>query len=312
MPKVERVFPQHTTNKNNKGQTSIESTIGWDALGLDNRYRVSVYGPPATGKSTFASTFPGPILWLVCSGGKKSGELRSVNTPELRKKIVPKLIKHSSEIAEAAEYARSTGKYETVVLDHASGVAGLVVMELKNLKEAPFAFARSHAQEAKGMTLVSEQEWGFIGSECIKALQSILDLDCHSVIIAQQKETIPRKKENQADYSGEDILMPFVGSSITPMSVGWLNPSVDYILGTFIRPKIEIKIQKPSNKDGKPITLKKRIPGQYEYCLRTGEHDLFTVKLRIPREYRHLVPECIVDPTYDKLVALVNGKYKKE
>lgn len=304
-------MPKVTAIHNPLGSNSVKSStsdIGWDSLELDQFLRVSIYGRPATGKSTFASTFPGPILWLVCSGGSKPGELRSLDTPEMRKKIVPKVIRHSSDVLAAADYAKSTGKFETIVMDHATGLASLVISELKDLKDAPFAFARSHAQESKGMTLVSEQEWGFIGAECIKLLRSILDLECHSIVISQQKETIPRKKDNQADLSGEDIVLPFIGSGITPMTVGWLNPATDYILGTFIRPKVIIKEQPSKIKGGKPLITRTRIRGQYEYCLRTGEHDLFTVKLRIPKEYRKNVPEAVVDPCYDKLVALISGQ----
>lgn len=304
MPTVKRVFAGQ------KNSQPVTTDIGWDSLNLDERFRLSLYGRPATGKTTFSSTFPGPILWLVCSGGNKPGELRSIDTPEMRKKIVPKLIRHSSDVLAASDYARSSGKFETVVMDHASGLANLVITELKQLKEAPFAFAQSNVQAAKGMTLVTEQEWGFIGAECIKILRTILDLDCHSVIISQQKETIPRKKDNEPDFSGEDIMLPFIGSGITPMTVGWLNPATDFILGTFIRPKVEVKVQPSKTKGAAPIITRRRIPGKYEYCLRTGEHDLFTIKLRVPREYRDRVPEVVVDPTYDKLVSVTKGEYQ--
>jgi hypothetical protein len=286
----------------------FEQTLGWEYLALDDYLRVSVYGRTATGKTTFASSFPKPILWLICSGGTQPGELRSINTPEMKKVVTPKVIRHSSEMLKAAEYAERSGRFQTVVMDHASGLASLIIAETKKLKEVPFAFAQSHAQEAKGMTMVTEQEWGFIGAECIKSLKPLLDLPLHCVIISQQKDTIPKRKDNQPDMSGEDILMPFIGSGITPMTVGWLNPAVDYIVGTFIRPKYKITIEEPKVKsaNSQPVEVITRVKGKYEYCMRVGPHEIFTTKFRMPRGFD--LPEAIVNPSFAKIQALSRGQ----
>ena len=41
-----------------------------------------VYGESGSGKTTFWATAPGPILCIICSGSKKSGELKSVDTED--------------------------------------------------------------------------------------------------------------------------------------------------------------------------------------------------------------------------------------
>lgn len=303
MPKTSRVMP----NKLVKEETNIitSDSNGWDELGLDDNMRIAVYGRTATGKTTFASTAPGPILWLIASGGKKPGELRSINTPEMRKKVTPKVIRHTDEIMEQIQLAED--KYRTVVVDHITGVQTLIIMEVKNLKTAPIGFAQSNAQAAKGLTLITEQEWGFIGTKGIDILRELLSIDCNSIIIAQQRESKPKKKDNQADFEGEDILLPFVGCQVTPMIATWLNPAVDFILQTFIRPKVE-KYMDDRMKGQPPVEAERRIPGKYEYCIRTGEHDLFTTKFRMPRGLRNNMPEAIANPTFDKILALSKGE----
>lgn len=301
MPKTTRIVPGRTAVN-----SQFQDSNDWNYLDQDDYLRILVYGRTATGKTTFSSTAPGPIRWLVCSGGNRPGELRSVNTPELRKKISPKVVRHSDDVMEVVEAAKS-GNYSTIVLDHLTGLVNLIVTEVKSLKEIPIGFGQSKAQDARGMVMVTEQEWGFIGAEGIKMLKALLSLPAHCIIIAQQLEKKPRKKENMADFEGEDVVMPFVGGQATPMIMAWLNPAVDYILGTFIRPKYQT-IMRESGMKGQPAQeVTERVPGKFEYCARTGPHDIFTTKFRKPRGTGEL-PECIVDPTFDRVLALSRGQ----
>lgn len=314
MPKTTRVIPgRPTTNSLPK-----VSSDGWNDLEMDDAIRMAVYGRSGTGKTTMASSFPGPIRWLVCSGGNKPGELKSIDTPELREKVTPKKIRHTNDILAAVEEAKS-GKYATIVMDHMTGLVNQIVMEVKNLKEAPVGWAQSNAQADKGMTLVTEQEWGFIGAKGIELLRAILDLPINSIIIAQQNERTPKKKKDKsgndmfADFSGEDISLPFVGSQMTPMIEKWFYPAVDYIVGTYIRPKFTTTRQEPKIKGGNPIITTTRALSEsgkplFEFCLRTGEHDTFITKFRMPKSLRSNLPECIVNPTYQKILAVTRGE----
>jgi hypothetical protein len=93
-----------------------------------------VYGHPKTGKTTFVSTFPGPILWLLSSGGRESGELKSVDTPAMRQKITPRVVDSFEVIKTALD---STDRYATIVSDHATGLRDLALMSILGLDEMP-------------------------------------------------------------------------------------------------------------------------------------------------------------------------------
>ena len=47
-----------------------------------------------------------------------------------------------------------------------------------------------------------------------------------------------------------------------------------------------------------------------DYCLRTEPHDTFMTKFRLPRGTP--LPECVVDPTYDKVMALIRGEEEQK
>lgn len=254
-------------------------------LGLeDDKLRVNVYGRSATGKTTFWATFPGPLLAIVCSGGQRPGELRSINTPEHRRKIRQVMIEQSTEVQELACYA-ADNRLATVVLDHASGLQDLVLKEVLGLEKIPTSLSWGMA---------TQQQYGQVAVQVKEHLRSLLSLPCNVVVVAQEREF-----NNEAD---SDLIMPYVASALTPSITGWLNPACDFIVQTFKRQRIQIKDAKIG---GKKVEITQRTKG-VDYCLRVGPDSVYTTKFRIPKGCN--LPDVIVDPTYDKLVELIQGK----
>lgn len=262
---------------------SVWDRIAPISFGKDDGLKINIYGRSGTGKTTLWATFPKPILAIVCSGGTQPGELRSINTAEYRKTISQVAVRSSNEVSELAERQRGEERYNTVVLDHASGLQDLVLKEILGLDELP-------PQLSWG--LASQQQYGQLAIKMKELLRSLLSLSCNVVIVAQEREFNTE--------SSSDLLMPFVASALTPSVVGWLNPAVDYIVETFIRPKMLVKQVKVAGKTVSQTVRTKEV----EYCARTAPHDVFTTKFRMPKGFK--VPECIVDPDYDKILSLIN------
>ena len=125
-------------------------------------------------------------------------------------------------------------------------------------------------------------------------LRALLDLDANVVIVAQEREFGTDNDTN--------LIMPTVGAALTPSVTGWLNPACDYIFQTFIRGRM---IQKQV-KIGKKTTMKS-VRGQgVEFCLRTGPDEVYTTKFRVPKG--HELPEVVVDPDYNKIMAIIEGQ----
>lgn len=280
MPKVNRQKPVAT--KRPKGGSVIDriTILGSD---LDEGIKLNIYGRSGTGKTTFTATFPKPILYIICSGGNRPGEIRSINTPEYRKTIKQVNLERSEELGELVEYA-ATSDFATIVLDHASGLQDVILKEIVGLTEIPAQL---------GWGVATQQQWGQVALQVKERLRSLLNLPKNVIIIAQEREF---NTDNESA-----LLMPFVGSALTPSVTGWLNPAVDYICQTAIR---RVMIDGETKVGTKVIKTQK--PGKgVEYCLRTAPDPVYTTKFRVPKG--RPLPDVIVDPSYAKFIKLVNG-----
>ena len=127
-----------------------------------------------------------------------------------------------------------------------------------------------------------------------EALRRFLDLTCHTVVLAQEREF-------NTDSDLSDFLTPYVNCGLSPAVASWIGPKVNYLLNTFIR---EVDKQFETNRviNGKKVFETRKV---IEFCLRTGPHPVFNTKFRAPRGTK--VPDLITDPSYDKILKLING-----
>jgi hypothetical protein len=255
--------------------------------------RMLLYGASGTGKTTLWATFPGPILCLLCSGSGRPGELKSVNTPAYREKITPVVIQSVQHLHEILE--NDASQFATVVLDHASGFADLIIKELLGLDEIPVTKAK-RASKGESWSLVSQQQYGQLAVICKETFRTLLNLPPNIVIVAQERVFGGRE-----DGGDPEVLKPFVGAALTPSVAGWLNPACDYIVQTFKRPKTETSY---TEVNGKKLPMTKRVRG-VDYCLRVEPHDTFITKFRTPGGIRQ---DVIVNPSYEKIQQVIAGE----
>lgn len=248
--------------------------------------KMVLYGVSGSGKTTFWATFPGPILVILASGGKNPGELMSINTPEYRGKIDQVVLRETSEFREIIEHLKDFTHYKTVVLDHATGYQDLVLKEILGLHEIPVQ---------KNWGIASQQQYGQAVAQCKEAFRHLLNLSANVVFVGQERES-------KRDSGDSELILPKVGIDLMPQLAGWLNPAVDYIVQTCIRPRFR---QVQTQMAGETVTMQERVRGAVDYCLRTGPDAVYTTKFRKPKGE---LPEFIVDADYDKILALINGE----
>jgi hypothetical protein len=271
-------------------------------FGQDDPIQVLIYGRSGTGKTSLWSTFPGPILAVICSGGLNPGELRTVDTAENRDKISSLELQHSNDLLEVMDHLRQqydeTGKcpYKTLVLDHASGLQDQVLAELLGMREVPVAKYK-RAGKGESWNIASVQTYGQVSLMCKEMIRSMLGLPCNVVIVAQER--------NFDEGGNAELIAPSVGAGLTPSLAGWLNTAVDYIVNTFIRPRMEARQQKVGN-----TTKTQMVPvkGQVEFCLRTAPDPTYVTKFRMPRGAE--MPNVVVDPDYDKIHSIIRGEWQ--
>lgn len=254
---------------------------------IGQTYSINIYGKSATGKTTLWSGFPGEILAIICSGGKRSGELRSLDTKANRNRIKQVVVRHSDEIRELIEYQEEERRFKTIVLDHATGLQDFVLRELMGITKIP---------EQGSWGMADREVWGQCTLQSKEILRGFLELDCYRVIVAQEREF-----ESNDPHGGESLT--YISSALTPSLAGWLAPACDYVVNTCILPKmVEKEFKRTRGRKAKKMV---RVKGKVEYCLRVGPNDLFATKFRMPKGIE--LPELIVDPTYNKIEKLLKG-----
>ena len=261
----------------------------------DEKLKISLYGKAGSGKSTAWSSFPGNILAIVCSGGRGTNELTSVPV-EVRSRITPHYIKECDEILTLSEELQHDTYFDTVVLEHATGVQDLKLAEILGLSDVP-------VQRNWGMA--TRDQYGERAVNMKHYFRALFNLiDKHVVIVSQEAEV-------ELDESFGDLaaIVPSVGPSLSKSVLAWFNPASNHIIRTFLRPKtIKKKI-----KVGKTVKLKEEVvDGEFDYCILTGPSNIYTTKLRVPRgqhkpEYVNGTNESV----YETIQSIIKGEYKE-
>jgi hypothetical protein len=253
----------------------------------DEGIKMGVYGTSGSGKTTLAATFPAPLLWIVCSGGFKPGELRSVDTPENRARISDVTLLDTSEMRDLVR-SGIDAKFNTIVLDHASGFQDLILKEILGLAEIP-------AQ--KGWGLATQQQYGQVSTQFKEHIRALLSLRCNVLILAHQRVFEPSE--------GSSVAEEVVGAALMPSITNWLNGACDYLAQCLKRPQTATRTIKIAGAN----QLQTYKTGKMEYCLRVGPHEVFQTKFRVPGG---LAEDVIVDPSYDKIIQLIRPAAAEE
>ena len=296
MPIISKTTPSSKASKPVRQQNFTKPPSVLDRIkniGFDPNEGLSVlvYGQSGSGKTTFAATFPKPILWILCSGGKRPGELRSIDTPEYQDVIQNVTLEASTEMKELLEYQQKEQQYKTVVLDHVTGFQDLILCEILGLDELP-------AQKSWGMA--QQQQYGQCTMQAKEYLRAFLNLKCNRVIIGQERSN---KTEGESE-----LIAPNVGAALMPSLAGWLNPACDYIVHTRKRRKEKVTYNTiGSGKQMQKVEVRTPLRG-VDYYLLTGGDEVYTTKFRVPKN--RTLPHMIKDPDYDKLLGIIKGEYK--
>ena len=244
---------------------------------------MSLYGRPKTGKTRLACTFPKPLLIIGSEDGTASVVgLKGVDFVQLRA---------CSELEEVVQGPVRAGKYASVVFDNGTKFRDMRIKEILGLDRIPVQ---------KGWGFAGRDQWVECANSMKQMLRPLLDLGRHYVlniaIIAQEQNF------SEEEGRGSDLISPNVGPAMGKSVCDWVNAECDYIGQTLIRPKMEPKTTRVNNQ---PKTTYVDT-GRKEYCIRVGPHEVFQAGFRVPIG-RELKEDFVVDPTYDKIIKLING-----
>lgn len=250
--------------------------------------KIALFGKSGSGKTTFACTFPKPLLLIGAEDGRRSvHDVAGVEYVPLREGD------HLTALLDAQREGRFPAKvrdrirqdrFETVVLDSATFLQDLVIKQVLGVVELP-------PQLSWGT--LGQSQWGDVALGVKSYLRPMVDLLCHTITICQEREF-------NNDGTGE-VLAPYVNCALTPSVTGWLGPAVDYLLQCFQRVG---KKKTKTVKGGLPVEIEEDV---VQFCLRTGAHPVYSTKFRRTRSSKLTLPDAVVDPSFEKLFALVEA-----
>lgn len=262
---------------------------------------LSLYGQPKTGKTRLLATFPKPVIILGAEDGTKSVR----DTPNVH---FVRLLTDLAEPPEDGKYLRfseleaflqeaqsllDAAGNGTVGLDNASALNDLLLANILGLERLP---------EQKSWGMATRDQYGQASLQIRTIIRRVLEMRCHSVIIAHEKTF--RAGDEGAAAADTELVQPMVGSMLSDKVCGWLNGAVDYVCQTFKRlEEVSERRLIPGTKD-QYKTVSRRT-GRVEYCLRVGPHPTYTTGFRHPPGTE--LPDVIVNPTFDKIYAIATG-----
>ena len=230
------------------------------------------WGRSGTGKTTFASTFPKPMLVL---------DVREKGTDSISnvKGVRVGSIEQWGQIEEVYWYLKKGNHdYKTVIIDQITTLQDLAMDQARrNIGET--RDPRRHFGEA-----------GQLMKTWLLNYRDLIEEGINVLFIAHDR--VSKAEEG----SGDDQLEPEVGPRVMPSVAGFLNGSVKVIGNTYIRERFEI--------------VNKRKVRHVEYGMRIGPHAYYTTKVRSPVGIA--APDTVVDPTFDKILAVMRGDYSEK
>ena len=275
--------------KNTKSQKSkslpSDGVVFEDLEDIEDHRTFAIYGRPGTGKTTFAGTFPKPIAYI---------DIRDQGTASLRgvKGIKVKQLEDIEELEDVLRHLRKHHKeYKTVVLDTVSQLQQMAIEELFDNREL------KKGKRPGDWGTMSMQDWGTVTGKLKRLIidfRDLADLGLNVVFLAQEK--VSQGDADEKAGSGT-VLATTVGPSVAGSVAEVLNGAVAVVGCTFNRVKTTTK----EDKEGK----KKKVT-KIEFCMRLGPDPTYTTKVRKGKDVG--VPSFIVDPTYEDLIAIIEGE----
>lgn len=235
-----------------------------------------IHGRAGSGKTTLASTFPGPILLLDVKdeGTDSVADVKNLDVME---------ITEWQDLEDVYWFlAQNPDKYRTVVIDTVTQMQQMAVEEVGNRK-------RLGGKNLGDWGTMTKQDWGDVASKMKLWISQFRDLPMEVVFLAQERVF------NNEDDDATGMLDPEVGPRLSPSIMAHLCAAVSIIGSTFIRERIE---RKKINNRTKEIH-------HTEYCIRLGPSPSYITKIRKPKKVE--LPGFLVDPTYDSIIELIQG-----
>jgi len=247
------------------------------------RYKsFALYGRSGTGKTTLACTFPKPVL-LVDINDEGTDSVTNYSDDDLQVWDID----NPQEIDDVYWWLKEHSKrFKTVIIDT------ITMLQTKKVEEVSGTLLAKGDKFAGDWGTMTKQDWGQVASWLKTRITRFRNLPMNVIFVAQERTF----NVDTDDEGAVGLIDPEVGPSLSPSVKNHLNAAVGLLGNTYIRRRI---IEK-KDAAGKSTKQKK-----FDYCFGIGPSDIYARKVRKPK--RIDLPEVIVDPDYEDLIAIIQG-----
>lgn len=246
---------------------------------LDKPRSWAIYGKSGTGKTTFAGSFPKPILLLDVrdQGTDSIADVKGVDVLEVTD------WEHFEEIYYGLLKDK---KYKTVIID--------TITQLQQVcLEHVLAGKKKDAGRIGDWGTMTKREWGEASSLMKDWIVNFRDLPKEIVFLAQER--ISNTDEDEAD-NPDNMITPEVGPHVMKSVAVALNAAVSIIGNSFIKLR----------RFKKTVAGKKVEKEEVRYCLRIGPNPYYHTKIRKPKGV--VPPAFVEDATYQDVIDIIKGE----
>jgi len=267
----------------------------------DEFIKLVIYGQNRTGKTWLACQFPKPLLLVSFEPNKTGGAKTVAKVPGItlmRIKTMEKALRLAQELKDG-EMEWNGITFKTVVLDSATSYQDIILQDILDLPEVP---------EQLNWGMVSRDQYRQRSEQTKEALRPFLNMDCHTVITAKERDHNPPDKEKPEMLRGFQ-LESYIASDLGGQTVGWLHDACDYICRLYLAKEVltETKEVPIPGKAGKTRTLTtSRETGKIVRRLRTLYSPNYAAGFRTSTP--SVIPEYIESPTFELIKMLIDGK----
>lgn len=316
-PSISKQTPPPTTKQAPPGAVSMTpgSILSQVVPVTDMReqwVKVCLYGRNRIGKTSLACQFPKPLLLVACepteTGGAMSvSKMEGVYVVRISAKPLvgpdgkkEKVFGTQKALMLADELSRGN-PYKTVVLDTATAYQDIILSEILGLSAVP---------EMLSWGLVSEDQYRDRSSKTREALRPFLDLPCHVVVTAQEKDHNPPKDRATSKLTRSLQLESFMAADLGGATVKWLHDACGYIGQLYQDAQTKIITNRMKVGDVVEESQDEVPTGKIVRRLRTLYHPNFAAGFRSPTP--DAVPEWIEAESpkefYEEMMRVIHGE----
>lgn len=319
MPRVDSGAPvvSRQSPKSNGRVSASPGSVLSDAIEIgelqDSWIKMLIYGQNGTGKTTLACDFEKPLLLLSFEPNETGGARSVRKVPGVTfLKLRPTRDKNGVVTERVTEKAyrladelKVKNPFRTVVFDHVTAFQDVVLQEILNVENLP---------EQLNFGSISSDDYRMRAERTKEGLRPWVDLPCHTVFIAKEKDHNPPKEEKinprtgkvQPDMKARFLrglqMESFVTADLGGGTAGWIMDACDYLCRLYFDREVVVKKNKVQGQE--VVTTEET--GRFVRALRTTYHPNFAARFR--SDTPDNLPEAIADPTYAKILAAIEGR----